>query len=137
MPRFILVLLTIVWSAFPLFADAISDRVIENLRVEGFKIVQMDHTWLGRIWILAQNASTRREIVFIPSTGEILRDYSVSLASLAPEERNGSGTAPDMAADINNNIELVEDPAVTPQVAADVPMTNVPVASGFEITVPQ
>lgn len=66
--------------AWPMFADAITDRVVANLENQGFTVVQMDRTWLGRMWILAESLDVRREIVFNPVTGEILRDYAVRIA---------------------------------------------------------
>lgn len=71
-------------------ADTISDQVIKNLRAQGFEVVQMDRTWLGRMWILARNDTTQREVVFNPATGEILRDYAVLLATLKRPDDNGS-----------------------------------------------
>lgn len=73
-------------AALPAFADAVSDKVVANLRAQGFEVVQMDRTWLGRMWILARNDEVQREVVFNPVTGEILRDYTVLLASLQPVE---------------------------------------------------
>ncbi len=131
MLKTILVFVTVVWSALPLMADAVSDRMVASLHEQGYKIVQMDHTWLGRIWILAQNETIRREIVFIPSTGEILRDYSVTLASLAPKERTGG----DKTTDVAGNLE--DAPIVAPPQAIDIaPVPPTPQAYGLEFQAP-
>lgn len=71
-------------------ADTISDQVVKNLRAQGFEVVQMDRTWLGRMWILARNDTTQRDVVFNPATGEVLRDYAVLLATLNRPDHNGS-----------------------------------------------
>lgn len=71
-------------SVLPGFADVISDRVVANLKAQGFVVIQMDRTWLGRIWILAESKDVRREIVINPATGEILRDYAVLRLLTAP-----------------------------------------------------
>lgn len=80
-------------SALPAFADAVSDQVVANLKAQGFDVVQMDRTWLGRMWILARNDQVQREVVFNPVTGEILRDYTVLLATLRDPGDGGSDIA--------------------------------------------
>lgn len=87
--KLLLILALSCGAALPAFADAVSDLVIGNLKAQGFTIVQMDRTWLGRMWILARNSEVQREVVFNPVTGEILRDYTVLLASLGAP-RDGS-----------------------------------------------
>lgn len=71
-------------------ADTISDQVVRNLRAQGFEVVQMDRTWLGRMWILARNDTLQREVVFNPATGEVLRDYAVLLTTLNRPDDTGS-----------------------------------------------
>lgn len=63
-------------------AESVSDRVFANLKAQGYLVVQQDRTWLGRIWVLARNETVQRELVFDPTTGEVLRDYTVLLADL-------------------------------------------------------
>lgn len=92
-----LVLAVIIGFAVPGFADAISDRVIALLRAQGFEVIQMDRTWLGRIWILAESKDVRREIVFNPATGEILRDYAV-LRTAPPRDSIDDSSDPQVAA---------------------------------------
>ena len=89
-------------------ADTISDQVVKNLRAQGFEVVQMDRTWLGRMWILARNDTTQREVVFNPATGEILRDYAVLLATLNRPDDNGSdndSTTPSQTAEAEPGAE--------------------------------
>lgn len=93
--RWLLLRLVLIFgSAAPSFADGISDQVLANLKAQGYHVVQMDRTWLGRMWILAENGEVRREIVFNPGTGEILRDYAISLTTLA---QNAKGADHDSA----------------------------------------
>lgn len=51
------------------------DRVIAELRNQGFTSIQVSRTWLGRARIEAQSPRFSREVVVNPRTGEILRDY--------------------------------------------------------------
>jgi hypothetical protein len=73
-------------TALPVFADVVSDLVVANLKAQGFVVIQMDRTWLGRMWIMARNDEVQREVVFNPVTGEILRDYTVLLTALQSRE---------------------------------------------------
>ena len=68
--------------AVPAVAEEIGDEVQAALIAQGYEIVQVGRTWLGRLRVVAQNDEIRREIVINPTTGEVLRDYSVSLANL-------------------------------------------------------
>lgn len=66
--------------AFALFAggaraDALSDRIVAQLRRQGYDSVTVSRTLLGRMRILASGAGQRREIILNPRTGEILRDF--------------------------------------------------------------
>lgn len=58
-----------------------ADEIIQALRSHGYRIVEDERTWLGRQRVVALKDGARRELVFIPGTGEILRDYSVLLSS--------------------------------------------------------
>jgi hypothetical protein len=81
-------------------AESVSDRIFANLRAQGYFVVQQDRTWLGRIWVLARNKTVQREVVFDPTTGEVLRDYTVLLADLESQMQidlardNGDGDHP-------------------------------------------
>lgn len=57
-----------------------ADKILTSLLSRGYLIVENERTWLGRQRILAQKDGMQREMVFVPSTGEILRDYSVQLS---------------------------------------------------------
>jgi hypothetical protein len=68
-------------------AESVSDKVFANLKAQGYVVLQQDRTWLGRIWVLARSKTVQREVVFDPTTGEILRDYAISLADLAAQNQ--------------------------------------------------
>jgi hypothetical protein len=67
--------------ATPLAANPLTDQVTGALVAQGYQIVQVDRTWLGRVRIVAETPDLRREIVINPNTGEVLRDYSVLLVA--------------------------------------------------------
>lgn len=81
-------------AAHASFEDSLSSR----LRREGYRIVTRKRTWLGRIRIVAVRSLEEREVVLDPSTGEILRDYSTSIAAATSgpsgrDRSNRSGTS--------------------------------------------
>jgi hypothetical protein len=61
------------------FADTMTDAIVSQLRAQGYTEITVRRTFLGRIQVSAVSAKQRREIVFNPRTGEILRDYSETL----------------------------------------------------------
>ncbi|MCC6303792.1 MAG: hypothetical protein IT545_01200, partial [Rhodobacteraceae bacterium] len=63
------------------------DRVIAHLEAEGYRIVSVGRTLLGRTRILAENGSLLREIVLNPRSGEVLRDYAAPLPGAADGDR--------------------------------------------------
>jgi len=65
-------------SAHPAFADVESD-ISRRLGREGFQITRRRRTWLGRIRIEATDGQVNREVVFDPTSGEILRDYTSAI----------------------------------------------------------
>ena len=82
MKRLLLSIALMLSVALPTQAETITDRILAQLESQGYTVLEQNRTWLGRERILAENDEIRREIVFNPGTGEILRDYSVLLAVL-------------------------------------------------------
>lgn len=82
MRRVLTILLLVLCAAAPVRAATIEERVAAELQAQGYEILETNRTWLGRSRIVAENDEIRREIVFNPGTGEILRDYSVLLTDL-------------------------------------------------------
>ncbi len=66
-------------------AQSIQDQIIDQLQAQGFTSMQLSRTWLGRVRIISYRDGLRREVVFNPQTGEILRDFW---------ESSGDDTAP-------------------------------------------
>lgn len=87
----LLVVLVLAFAPPPALADAASvrDRIISELREDGYSEIRTSRTLLGRLRFLATRADARREIVVNPNTGLILRDY-VRFFS-----RSGSGSGSD------------------------------------------
>jgi len=61
------------------WALSVQDQIVEQLTAQGFYELDISRTLLGRTRIVAISADYRREIVFNPATGEILRDYVAAL----------------------------------------------------------
>ncbi|WP_294622588.1 hypothetical protein [uncultured Roseovarius sp.] len=60
-------------------AQTAQDRIVQQLRDQGFDEIEVTRTWLGRVRIVAEEDDTLREIILNPNTGHILRDYWVEL----------------------------------------------------------
>ncbi|MER2507215.1 MAG: PepSY domain-containing protein, partial [Amaricoccus sp.] len=56
-------------------AQAPVDKIVAQLRGQGYEVVDVRRTLLGRIKVEAVSEGRKREIVFDRTTGEILRDY--------------------------------------------------------------
>ncbi|MEY5039173.1 MAG: hypothetical protein RL472_2279, partial [Pseudomonadota bacterium] len=70
-----------------------ADAILTTLLSRGYVIVENERTWLGRQRILAEKDGKQREVVFVPGTGEILRDYSAAAAPIVtplPKTDGGS-----------------------------------------------
>ncbi|WP_377508044.1 PepSY domain-containing protein [Octadecabacter sp. R77987] len=65
--------------AAPAFAQTPLDAVVSQLQSQGYSSISVNRTLLGRIRIVAISEAYRREIVMNPTTGEILRDYWITL----------------------------------------------------------
>ncbi|MBI1415995.1 MAG: hypothetical protein GC146_02125 [Limimaricola sp.] len=70
-------IMTLVLSVAPLAvaAQSVEDSIVAQLRQQGFTEIKITHTLLGRVRIDATSKSLYREVVFNPTTGEVLRDY--------------------------------------------------------------
>mgnify|MGYP006955165040 CR=1 FL=1 len=54
-------------------AQSVQDQIVSQLRGQGFTEISLQRTWLGRVRVIALRDDLRRELVFNPQTGEILR----------------------------------------------------------------
>lgn len=80
MRKLVLGLAFLAAMAVPGWAQTPEEMIVASLEEQGYHVVTRDRTWLGRIWLLVENGEVRREIVFNPGTGEIMRDYAVMIA---------------------------------------------------------
>lgn len=55
--------------------DRITRGVLRQLERQGFEVVEVRRTLLGRVRILAHRGGDTRELVFDPRNGAIMRDY--------------------------------------------------------------
>ncbi len=59
----------------PATAGSVENRIVSQLKDQGFTNIQINRTWLGRSRIVAASPKYTREIVVNPATGAIMRDY--------------------------------------------------------------
>lgn len=81
--------------ASPAYSDTASvrDRVIAELRDDGYTEVRISRTLLGRLRFVARRRDAVREIVVNPNTGVILRDYIRFLSETGTSSSSGSGSS--------------------------------------------
>lgn len=72
--------------ALPASADTAKDRIIVELKEQGFKEITISRTFLGRTRIVATGRGRQREVVLNGSSGVVLRDYLKEL----PEGSDGT-----------------------------------------------
>jgi hypothetical protein len=96
--RFLMSLAPALLMPAMLRAESLQERIIDQLKTQGFSRVEISKTWLGRVRFIASGPGTRREIILNPRTGEILRDlWTRGLGGDGPELLNlygedGQGT---------------------------------------------
>lgn len=61
--------------ALPASADTAKDRIIVELKEQGFREITISRTFLGRTRIVATGRGRQREVVLNGSNGVVLRDY--------------------------------------------------------------
>ena len=71
------VLIALMMLPLPLAAQtaSVQDQIVSQLRDQGFTSIDITRTLLGRVHVRAKSDRLERELVFNPTTGEILRDY--------------------------------------------------------------
>jgi len=73
--------------------DAVVDAAIGFLHAQGYRVTEVERTWLGRVRIEAVRGKHERELVLNPRTGEVLRDFI--------EEDDDGGSNPASATSTN------------------------------------
>ncbi len=93
--RKLILVLVLMATVAPLDAkanDVIRDRIVSELQQDGYAEIRVFRTFLGRLRFVAQNGTTRREIVVNPATGVILRDY-LRVVSTTDGSSSNSGSS--------------------------------------------
>ena len=54
--------------------DPIIQQLVEQLAEEGYRVISVKSTWLGRFKVEAHSETHEREIVLAPGAGTFLRD---------------------------------------------------------------
>lgn len=85
----VLGLAVMVATALPVAAATPEEVILAALEAQGFHLVERYRTWLGRVRLIVVKGEVRREIVFYPATGEVLRDYATAVLP----DRPATGTA--------------------------------------------
>lgn len=128
MRRLLTILTLILGTTLPASAATIEERIAAELQAQGYDIVEANRTWLGRLRIVAENDDIRRELVFNPGTGEILRDYSVQLT--APEKatrtRSGKSRPPRAEREPEVPADVVTGGGTLPEMPAPLPAAKDP-----------
>lgn len=73
------IILAVSLSANRAFASDLVDAFVDQISGEGYSVVSVGRTWLGRVRIESEDETSRRETVFNPLTGELLQDAIVPL----------------------------------------------------------
>lgn len=68
-------------TPFAASAQSVQEQILTQLSEQGFHDFEVSKTLLGRIRVTSKSNTLRRELVFNPVTGEILRDYWTALTS--------------------------------------------------------
>ena len=77
MLRLVLTIVFLAVAAPPVQAagETVRDRIVQELREDGYREIRISRTFLGRMRFVAMKRDARREIVVNPVNGVILRDY--------------------------------------------------------------
>lgn len=66
--------------------DAVTQSVLRQLEQQGFQVIQVTRTLLGRVRILARRGPLLREIVLDPRNGQIFRDLVTREGGDGPQQ---------------------------------------------------
>ncbi|TNF14620.1 MAG: hypothetical protein EP320_06640 [Rhodobacteraceae bacterium] len=93
-------------------AETATEAVVRQLRAYGYREIEVERSFLGRIRITAERKDIEREIVLDPRTGEILRDLSrKGRAPILGNNRlrsEGGGSSPGTASDSGDSDDRSE-----------------------------
>ncbi len=89
-----------------------ADQIVAQLEANGYVIILVERTWLGRGRVVAEKLGVQRELVFNPGTGEIFRDYAMRFPPQKDESENV------IASDESRATEIVATPLADEQSGA-------------------
>lgn len=90
-------------------ADSVDD-LVEVLRDQGFRQIEVERTLLGRVRIVASSSRGTRELVINARTGEVLRDVWIDRRGrVMPSELAGNGKSGRGGGDDDGNDDDVDD----------------------------
>jgi len=91
MLKYFALVILLVFAAVPAAAqnDYVRDRIVQNLREDGYSEIRISRTFLGRMRFVATSDEAEREIVVNPVNGVILRDYIRFLRRYDDDESSG------------------------------------------------
>ena len=73
----------------------VADDVIARIEADGFTVIEVKRSWLGRIVITASDSTDLREVVLNRKSGEILRDQRFPMEDSEDRLTNPRKDAPD------------------------------------------
>ena len=88
-------------------AEVPVDKIVAQLRGQGYEVVEVRRTLLGRIKVEAVSEGRKRELVFDRTTGEILRDYVEEVPNRRPSVAQPAAPAATAAATARRRTEPV------------------------------
>ncbi|WBL34098.1 hypothetical protein O5O51_05200 [Sinirhodobacter sp. HNIBRBA609] len=100
---------TLLVSAVPLLAAGLADQFSAELKAAGYKDIRVSRTLLGRTRVIGERGGFKREIVFDPRTGEILRDLTVKVNSGFGWSSGNSGSSGSGSSGGSNDDEKDDD----------------------------
>ncbi|MEM7717978.1 MAG: hypothetical protein AAF222_02150 [Pseudomonadota bacterium] len=75
--------------------EAVKERVVRELREDGYNDIRVGRTFLGRMRFVANKEGSRREVVVNPATGVVLRDYVAVIGNADGRSSDARASAPD------------------------------------------
>ncbi|MDB5657452.1 MAG: hypothetical protein JWS10_67 [Cypionkella sp.] len=95
-------------------AESYQSSVVEQLRGQGYRQINVERTLLGRVRIVAERRGGSREIILNPRTGEILRDVVVAadgrqMPQIADDDDKGKGSSGDDGSDNSGSDDGSDD----------------------------
>ena len=82
------------WPVVLQAEERVDAAIVSRIEADGYVIVEVKRTWLGRILITAENGENLREVVIHRKSDEVLRDRVFALDANAKENAGKVPSAP-------------------------------------------